>query len=202
MKIGLFGGTFDPIHKGHIDLAHIVLKECSLDQIYFIPSGISHFKGETTDKWHRFHMVELAVRNESNFMVSDVDTIREGNSYTCDTVSFFLSKFPSDSFYWIMGSDTFLQIESWMNYTYLLTNISFVVYMRPGDDEQAVLNLKNKFQNTFHTDIQIIDNIKFSISSTDIRAHVKDSEYLNHTIHSNVLQYILDHKLYQDPSCE
>ena len=110
MHIGLFGGTFDPIHIAHIQLSTMILNRFNLDKIIFIPSGNSYFKTNVTDKWDRFRMVELAIEDNSKFDVSDIEIKREGNTYTFETIMELKKTYELDTLNWIMGSDQFLKL--------------------------------------------------------------------------------------------
>lgn len=197
MQIGLFGGTFDPIHTAHIELSKLILKKYSLDKVIFIPSGNSYFKTGVTDKYERLNMVKLAVEKYDSFDVSDMEVIRSGNSYTYQTIEEFKSIYKNDTLYWIMGSDTFLQLEKWRNYTYLLENINFIVYMRPGDLIENVQSFINKFNSKFGTIVNLIEEDSFMISSTEIREHFYEFEFNHSMIPKEINDFIIEHNLYR-----
>jgi len=196
MKIGLFGGTFDPIHTAHIELANIVLEEFSLDKIIFIPSGKSYFKNNVTNKWARYEMVKLAIASFPKFDISDIETKRFGNSYACNTVKTLKKIYPENTFFWIMGSDSFLELPTWKNYNYLLKNLNFIVYMRPGDSLVNLEITSKKYKDEFHTSISLIENAKYYISSSEIREHIHDKDFSFKTLPQGVENYIKKNNIY------
>ena len=139
MHVGLFGGTFNPIHNGHLKAIEEVLKGFSLDKSYLIPSAIPPHKEQRNlvDAKDRMEMIRLAVATCPALMesvtVSDVELKRKGPSYTIDTVCHFKSILPKDSrLYLILGLDAFLEIDTWKSYTNLFMLTSFIVIPRPG----------------------------------------------------------------------
>lgn len=197
MHIGLFGGTFDPIHTAHLKLSTLILERYNLDKVIFIPSGNSYFKTNVTDKWDRFRMVKLATEDYFKFDVSDIEIKRDGNTYTFETIMELKKEYESDVLYWIMGSDTFLQLPKWRNHKYLLENIRFIVYMRPGDSLNKTKKISDDFKSMYGTHIQIMEDEQFYISSSEIREHFYDPNFNQTLISENVYNYILKHNLYR-----
>ena len=114
MKIGLFGGTFDPIHMGHVDMIRQVCEHMPLDKVIFIPAYIPPHKNKTiTPYHHRMAMVKLALQHDSMFEISDYESKTSKPSYTFHTLSYFKENYPNDEFFYIMGVDSFNNIESW-----------------------------------------------------------------------------------------
>lgn len=132
--IGLFGGTFNPIHLGHLRPAQEVLEGFALDKIIFIPSALPPHKQTTylTDANYRLEMIRLAIQDCPQFEVSDVEIRRCGHSYTIDTVRYFKSLLSDSKLYFIIGTDAFWDIDSWKSYQELFSLISFIVMARPG----------------------------------------------------------------------
>ena len=116
-KIGILGGTFNPIHNGHLLLAEQARCFYGLDQVLFIPSGCSYMKRqeEILPGEIRFQMVQLAIADNPYFCVSDMEIVREGNSYTCETITRLHAQYPEDELYYIVGADTLFQMEFWKN---------------------------------------------------------------------------------------
>lgn len=134
-KIGLFGGTFNPIHLGHLTVAREVKKGFGLDKIWIIPAAIPPHKemNKVAEALERLEMIRLAIEDDPNFSVSDVELKRSGPSYTIDTVDHFkaiLSK--ETTLYFIIGMDSFLEIELWKSFRELFEVIPFIVMSRPG----------------------------------------------------------------------
>lgn len=133
-RIGLFGGTFNPIHLGHLQAARTVMERLSLMSLLFIPAAIPPHKsmGGIADAADRLEMIRLAVLNEPCFSVSDVEINRSGPSYTVDTVHYFLNgALADDRYYLIVGLDAFLEMDTWKSYKNLLKIIPLVVMARP-----------------------------------------------------------------------
>ena len=135
MRIGLFGGTFNPIHRGHLWAASEVIKRFNLDQFFLIPAALPPHKtpGAVANADDRLEMIHLAIADLSGLTVSDVELNRPGPSYTIDTVRHFKNTLANDSrIYLIMGLDAFLEIDTWKSYTELLEQIAFIVMARPN----------------------------------------------------------------------
>lgn len=196
MKIGLFGGTFDPIHIAHLKLAENIFEEFSLDKIIFIPSGTSYFKTQVTDKWIRYKMVELGINNYPNFEVSDIETKKDGNSYASETIKTLKKEYPTDQLYWIMGSDTFLELPTWKDYTFLLNHLFFIVYMRPGDLYNIVKKTSVTYEKKYKTMIHIMNDMPFLISSSEIRKNIHDYNFSSSYLPKSISAYIKENKLY------
>ena len=132
-KIGLFGGTFNPIHLGHLRGAEEVRECCGLDEIIFIPAATPPHKeaGEVIEATHRLEMLRLATRTNPHFSVSTVELERRGTSYSIDTIRFFLEK-DQGALSFILGRDAFVEIETWREYPTLFSLCSFIVMARPG----------------------------------------------------------------------
>src|SRR5712692_1998404 len=133
MKIGLFGGTFDPIHWGHLRSAEEVREAFRLDRIIFIPASIPplKIKAQTTAAADRLKMVRLAIAKNSGFAVSGVELSRPGKSYTIDTLHYFAGKRPGDALYFILGMDAFREIGMWKDFQELFPLSHFIVTSRP-----------------------------------------------------------------------
>lgn len=115
-NIGLFGGTFDPIHNGHLHIARAFADEIGLDLVVFLPAGDPYHKDSTrTPAQERLNMVELAIADEPKFAASDCDIVRDGATYTFDTVQIFRQQFPGAQLWWLMGSDSLMQLHTWKN---------------------------------------------------------------------------------------
>jgi nicotinate-nucleotide adenylyltransferase len=118
MKIGILGGTFDPVHEGHLTLARAARKQFSLDKVLFIPASVPPHKQNipsVTPAAFRYRMVELALRGEDRFEISDVEFRRQGPSYTCDTIERLKALYPGDEFFLILGEDNWANLAAWRN---------------------------------------------------------------------------------------
>ena len=141
-KIGLFGGSFNPIHKYHINIAEVALTALDLDQIIFIPTNYSPFKDEkdSLNKEHRCNMLELVMEDYAKFELSKFELMKEGPSYTINTVKYFLSKKVGSELFLIMGEDSFETINKWYSYREILNSTNIIVYPRLNSSYQEVFS--------------------------------------------------------------
>ena len=133
-RIGIFGGTFDPPHKGHLAIAEQAIKQLGLDSVYFVPAYIPPHKQQhsSTTAQHRMRMLKLAVRGRKKYRVSALELKRGGISYTIDTLKAFKQRFPHIDFVLILGADNLLQFQSWKSPKTILQLSSLAVYKRKG----------------------------------------------------------------------
>lgn len=198
MKIGLFGGTFNPIHCGHIDMAQQVFRNMALDKILLIPAYVPPHK--TSDGMvlyeHRFAMVKLAIQGYPFLEVSDIESKLPKPSYTLQTVNFFRHYCPNDNFYYIMGADSFNHIESWYHWEELLSTVNIVVINRKDHDLHWSSNVKKVLEQSPYQCIHLpLDTLP--ISSTMIRKRLRDDDALKY-LPSNIKTYIMEHGLYSN----
>jgi nicotinate-nucleotide adenylyltransferase len=189
-RIGIFGGTFNPIHNGHIKIAEEVLKALDLDNIIFIPSHIPPHKKhkKVIDAQDRYNMVKLAVKKNKKFIVSDLELNREGASYSIDTIRDLKNRFDDDDeFYFIIGSDTVPELKRWKNIKDLLKIIKFVVVNRPRypfrDIPKSALRIQLK---------------GIDISSSEIRKRLKIGKEIKTLVPKEVERYIKRKRLYKN----
>ena len=198
MKIGLFGGTFDPPHNAHIAVAQKALCEYSLDRIIFIPAGDPPHKKdkEKTDKRIRLKMIEFALTGFDFFCVSDYEINLQKPSYSVNTVKFFKEKYPKDELYFIIGGDSFRDIPTWYNYREMLTLCSLIVLARPDTPKNKLLELfdgDEKPPRVFYSDSLYMD-----VSSTDIRKKIACGEDVSNLVPAKVLDVITKENLYKE----
>ena len=197
-KIGIMGGTFNPVHFGHLKMAKSALEQHSLDKVVFIPSGISYMKQDVLDAKHRFYMVQSAIKEEPLFEISDIEVKRDGNCYTCDTLSSLHALYPDDSFYLIMGADSIFQIECWKNPEQIFSLATILVTVR---DDYGLYDVQRKIQELevkFNGRIHVFTMDPVDISSTVIRNKVKRYEPIDGMVPNVVKRYISDFHLYKE----
>ena len=195
-KIALFGGTFDPIHNGHIALAEKVCDDFALDRIIFIPAGIPPHKKnqDITDAVHRYQMVALATKDNPRFCVSDFELKSETPNYSYLTISHFKELFPDDEIFFLVGGDSFRDFPDWKCYRKLLSLCTFLVVPRPGVSGVQYLE---KFQgDETPPRVHFLKNFACSISSTDIRKKLSDKTSVLSDVPLQVYDYILKNNLY------
>ncbi len=198
-KVGLLGGTFDPIHNGHMALARQALTQFGLDQVIFIPTGYSYHKsteGISTSEV-RLHLTKLAAMENPCFSVSDIDIKRKGNTYTADTLEELLSEDPNRQLYYIVGEDSLDYMEKWYHAEYIFSHAIILAARRMhselGPMEEKIKTLHEQFQG----DIRILDCEVLPISSTEIRNRAKQGVLSHDLVPEAVLSYIIQHSLYQ-----
>ncbi len=217
-RIGIIGGTFNPIHYGHLAAAEEVRDRLKLGRVLFVPSFLPPHKHEEDmpTATQRLEMVRLAVTGNSGFEVSDIEVQRGGKSYTIDTIDAFISKYPGAKLFFITGLDSFLDIQTWKDWKRLLTRCSFVVLSRPGytfselvkiDFLKGLLRDLSALDNKEKEQVEIADDgftvyleriSLYDLSSTDIRARVHQSRSIKYHLPDAVERYIIEKKLYAE----
>jgi nicotinate-nucleotide adenylyltransferase len=214
-KIALFGGTFDPIHSGHLRIARAARRQFHLDTVYFIPSARPPHKAESplTPFAHRYAMVAMACAGEKAFVPSLAEGSAAGGGnrayYSIYTVTSFRRKFPGDRIYFILGADSFLQIATWHRYESVLNACDFIVASRPGfrmDKLQEAIPrrlLGRTAQNSRgsialrNSSVYLLSGLKSSVSSTEIRKRLRRGESIRGMAPSSAIEYIRKEALYQ-----
>ena len=196
MKIGLFGGTFDPPHNAHLAVAKKACSEFSLDRIIFIPAGDPpHKKNKNkTKKEIRLKMTELAISAYENFSLSDYEIKKDKPSYSLDTIKHFKKLYPNDELYFIIGGDSFADLPSWWGYRELMGLCVFIVLSRPDTPKDTLLNRfdgDEKPPRVFYS-----ESIYMDISSTEIRDKISGGKDISNLVPKAVLDYIKSHSLY------
>lgn len=198
-KIGIIGGTFDPIHNGHLLMAENSRKAFSLDKIIFIPAGIPPHKKDKniSSNVHRYNMTLLAINNNKHYFLSDIELKREGISFTVDTIKHLKSIFSGAELYFIMGSDSLLQIEKWKDYEELLSLCNFIVAKRPNYDDEQLKRKVDNLNSLYKSSIYIVEGPVLDVSSSDIRNKVQRGESITYLVPNPVEEYIYKHELYK-----
>ena len=199
-KIGILGGTFDPIHSGHLILAEEAKELCNLDEVWFMPAKTPpHKLGKKISEFsRRKSMIELAIQGHSGLCCSDFENTLEGNSYTFNTLEKLQGKYIDDEFYFIMGADSFYEIETWKNPDIILKIVKLIVASRDYSNENLTLKkhfeyLKSKYEIK---GIYFLDTMDIDISSTRIRELAGDGESISKYVPESVCRYIEENKLY------
>lgn len=199
MRIGLLGGTFDPIHYGHLTIAQLALESCRLDQLIFIPAGEPPHKRRTsiTAASHRLRMVELALSAHPQFQLNDVEIRQKKPSYSINLLAFFQKLYPDADLYLIMGADSLMELETWYEYQKLLSQTYLIVMKRDGVPVQELKEKISHFERSFSAQIHVATSIQLNISSSQIRDRVYQHQSIRYFTPAPVQHYIETHKLYQ-----
>lgn len=198
-KVGIMGGTFNPIHIGHLMLAENAYDFCELDEIWFIPSAEPPHKiqNHVLDYKHRSRMTELAIKDIPYFIKSDFECERKAQSYTAETLRLLHERYPNIEFYFIMGADSMFQIESWYEPQKVMANAVLVVAVRDHHSNQEMQNQMHYLTQKYHARIQLINMPGIDLSSELIRNRVAAHETIRFFVPEDVRDYIYENHLYE-----
>lgn len=197
-KIGLMGGTFNPIHIGHLVIAEEIRNSLNLDKVIFIPTGNPPHKdnkGLISAK-HRYIMTLLATSSNPCFDVSDIEVKKSSTSYSVDTIKEFKKKYPNSELYFITGADAILEIETWKNTKELLGLCKFIAATRPGYKIKELKKGIKKLENKYNQKISYVSVAPLDISSTYIRKRIKAKKTVKYILPDAIIQYIKKNNLY------
>lgn len=200
-KVGIMGGSFDPIHLGHLVAANEVLNIYKLDEIIFVPSGNPpHKNGLRADSFHRYLMVCMAVLYNDKFSVSDFEIKNSEKSYTLNTLREFSKLYENTEFYFITGTDAVIELPNWHEPSEILKLCTFIAVSRPGISMEKVNDRINEIQNKLGGNIEMLQVPMLQISSTNIRERFKMGISAKYLLPESVEQYIIKNELYQGDS--
>ena len=174
MKIGLYFGSFNPIHNGHLIIANSILNEIDLQKIWFIISPQNPFKQNNSllNEYDRLHLARLALQDDVRMKALDIEFSLPKPSYTANTLTYLKEKYPKNNFSIIVGSDSFQNIDNWKNFETIIKNYSIYVYKREG------FEIKKKS----NTSVTTLDSPLIEISATQIRDHIKNKKSIRYQI--------------------
>ncbi|MHB1651025.1 MAG: nicotinate-nucleotide adenylyltransferase [Desulfitobacteriaceae bacterium] len=198
-RLGIMGGTFDPIHNGHLVAAETARIEFGLSQVLFIPTGNPPHKldNKVTAAKLRYKMVEEAIQDNSSFAISRVELDREGPSYTIDTLRQLHRSFPDNELYFITGTDALREIFFWREAGEILRLTHFIAASRPGFEARDFLEQAIEEHPEAVGRIHLLEVPALAISSTDIRARVSRGQSIRYLLPEVVRQFIVQRGLYQ-----
>lgn len=198
-KIGIMGGTFNPIHTGHLLLAQEALEEAKLTQVCFLPSGISYLKQDDNvlDAKYRLCMTELAILGNPDFTVSDMEIKRSGNTYTCDTLKQLKEEQPGTIFYFIVGADSLFSMETWYHPEEVFSSCNILAAVRDNVGLSDLEEKAEQLRSRFDAEITLLTLPRIDISSTDIRERVKVGKSIRYMVPDTVHDYILQNNFYK-----
>jgi len=184
MNIGLYFGSFNPIHHGHLLIANYVLQHTELRQVWFVVSPQNPLKpsGTLLNEYHRLHLVRIAIEGENDLKATDIEFKLPRPSYTVDTLAYLQEKYPTYTFSIIMGSDSFENLPRWKNYKWLLQNFPIYIYRRPNHESLTSYPEAKK--------IVALDAPLLPISSTDIRKNIREGKSIRYWVPESVREEI------------
>lgn len=201
-KIGILGGSFDPIHMGHLNIARSARIEYGLDEVWFIPAGHSPNKNEAemTPAQTRMRMAELAIEGEPYFRVSGIELESRQTSYTYRTLTYLQERYPTIQFFFIMGADSLDYFESWRHPEIICEKAVILVAVRDDMDLTEIQHKINFIQSLFDAEIYPVSRGRTAVSSTALRQRIREGQLDLSMLPERVAAYIAKHHLYGYPS--
>lgn len=199
-RVGILGGTFNPIHFGHIRLAEKAVEAAALDQVLFIPSGVSYMKdqSEILPARYRAEMVELAVSDNSAFTMSTIEIDKAGNSYSHETIRALQEREPDTTFFFLTGADTVCSMAGWKDPASIFEAVTILAAYRSSVSIKGLKEQIEYLHDVYNADIHLIAVDSIDISSSGIREAVKNGESVSELVPSSVEKYIREHHFYQN----
>lgn len=199
MKLGILGGTFDPVHVGHIFIAEEARLRLGLDTVVFVPAGNPWLKidHEITAAAHRVEMVRLAIAKHPRFCLCTVEVERGGPSYTVDTLDSLVGKAQYEELYLLMGLDSFIELPLWKEAERLVTMCRLVVVPRTGSNLPELSEVSQKLGGVLTENVLVLDSPMIGISSSGIRERVSKGLPIDYLVPGEVEKYIIAHGLYR-----
>lgn len=198
-KIGIMGGTFNPIHVGHLMLAQWAMDENELDEVWFIPTGCSYMKEgmEIVSPQERYRMTCLAVAGNDRMRCLDIEMKREGYTYTYETLEQLKKEYPEDVFYFIFGADCLFAVESWRSPERIFRSCCIIAAVRGDTSLDSMEAKKAELTAKYQADIILMKFFNFEISSTQIRERISHGRSIRYLVPDSVIAYIEEKGFYQ-----
>ncbi|MEK7263424.1 MAG: nicotinate-nucleotide adenylyltransferase [Bacteroidota bacterium] len=191
MKLGIFGGSFNPPHIGHLIIAESVREKLQLDNVIFVPAGQPPHKSSQPmlEAMLRLKLLQLAIASQPQFIIDEIELQRIGLSYSVETLQYFAKKYPHDALYFLIGADSFLELHTWKSPKEICSLATVVVMNRGG------IEIKNETEFTRLVQFVRVPNIE--ISSTEIRQRVAMGKSIRYLVTPSVEEYITTHAIYK-----
>jgi nicotinate-nucleotide adenylyltransferase len=189
MKVGLFFGSFNPIHNGHLIIANHILNETRLNKVWFVISPQNPFKESHSllNSYDRLHLVNKAIESDNRMKASDIEFNLPKPSYTSDTLAYLNEKYPDHEFSIIIGSDSFQNLSKWKNFEYIINNYQIIIYNRPDFE----------VTNTLGAKVELMNAPLLEISATYIRELVKKNKSIKYLVPESIEQEIQHNRFFQ-----
>ncbi|MBR4085256.1 MAG: nicotinate-nucleotide adenylyltransferase [Lachnospiraceae bacterium] len=199
-RIGILGGTFNPVHIGHLFMAEHARTEMNLDMIMFIPTGVPYMKNnrEILPSHIRMEMLEMSITSNPFFVTSDMEIKREGNTYTYETLEELKRLYPEAELFFLVGADCLFTIHKWYQPQRIFNKCTLLAANR-NDFPQNELNLqKQHLEKQFHAKVELLNIPQMDISSTKVRENIKEGKSIRYLVTDSVHDYILQNNYYQE----
>lgn len=199
MKIGVLGGTFDPIHYGHLIIGEQAREELDLDKVVYIPTGdpVHKAKSKVSDARIRYEMLSLAIEDNMDFKKSSTEIDRQGKTYTIDTIEELKKEYDKEQIYFLIGEDSLFQLENWHRFLELKEACNFVVCRRYVRNQNKIKDKIIYMKSKYDMDIYLLNTPIIEISSTDIREKAIKNKSIKYLLPKRVEKYILDNHIYE-----
>lgn len=198
-NIAILGGTFNPIHCGHLIAAQCVMDTGEFSELWVMPSGNPpHKSNSIIDGYHRLKMCQLAVEGMKDCNVSDFELLRDGKIYSADTFSILREQYPNTRFWLIIGTDSLMNLHRWYKPEVLMEVVNFIIVDRGGSDLSEVQAVIERLSDAYPADFRHVSMPLIELSSTDIRSRVARGLPVRHRLPDSVIHYINNHHLYED----
>lgn len=200
MKKAIFGGTFDPIHIGHLHIAYEALYNLAMDEIIFMPNGNPPHKSNkmVTCGKIKYEMVLKAIEDEGKFSINDYEIRNKGLSYTYNTLTHFNEVEPDTDWFFLVGVDSLMTFKTWRHIDIILDNCTLVVFSRSGYNDKKVYEMKAKIEAEYNTNIIFLEMPLLDISSTEIKRKISQHRVVKYLLPNGVEDVINKYNLYRD----
>ncbi len=200
MKIGILGGTFNPIHYGHLLIAQNALDQFDLDKIWFMPAAIPPHKqnADILDSKHRMQMILRAIQDNPAFELNPRELLKGGISYTFETLTQLKEECPENEYYFIIGADSLMKFQTWKNPEVILNHVTLLVAVRDHVAGEKLLGISEEIRLKYGGQIHLIYSPEFNVSSNEIRSRIKHHHSVRYLVPDEVCNYILSENLYKE----
>lgn len=198
-RIGILGGTFNPIHMGHLLLAEWVKSEAGLEEIWLVPNGVSYMKEahDVAPAEDRLRMTELAIKRNRYFKCLDLEVKRGGYTYSYETLEELTRAYPGDTFYFIQGADCLLTLETWKHPERIFRCCKLIAAVRDDVSLETMTKKKEELEQRYGGEILLLPFVRMSLSSTKIRERIRQGKSVRYMVPDSVLTYIEGKRLYK-----
>ena len=198
-RVGILGGTFDPVHNGHLLLGEQAYREYGLDEIWFMPSKNPPHKSslDIVSEDLRSDMIRLAIQGAPQYIFSDFELRHEGTTYTAETLKRLQQEYPADRFYFLMGGDSFFQLETWYHPEQIMKLTTILAFSRNGETDRQMQARADELAHRYEADIRLLSMEEMPVSSSLIRDRVQNGQPVGALVPPAVEEYIRTNHLYK-----
>ena len=198
-KIGILGGTFDPIHNAHLLLGESAREQFGLDRVIFIPNNLAHLpnRTEVASGENRYQMVKMAIKDNPYFTCSRIEIDKDGGTYTYNTIQELKLMYPGDELFLILGGDSVIGIDNWYMAKELLQSCTILAAVREDDDLAALDKKRKELSDQFGADIRLLKFNRIDISATEVRNRVRTGRSIRYMVPDEVIEFLCIKGLYK-----